>query len=161
MPPQQSIEDQSVNPLLAALLPLPLADSLLYPGAILLVERCPRVLRQVRKLLEAAVVQQVEGGACAAVRPGYWTESRSCCMLLLSIITLAVLVQPRQSTGTPVWQHCSERPALDHQSNRIGGHSWSATDRNRQTGQSTCNLQDPSAAHPGWRPSWGRTAARW
>ena len=51
----------------AAPSPLPLADSLLYPGAVLLVERCPCVLWQVCKLLEAPVVQQIERGACAAV----------------------------------------------------------------------------------------------
>ena len=62
--PQQFIEDHPINPLLAALSPLPLADSPLYPGAVLIIQRRPGVRRQVRKLLEAAVVQQVERGAC-------------------------------------------------------------------------------------------------
>jgi len=41
------------------------------PGGIILFGRNIETAEQVRKLLEAAVVQQVEGGACAAARPGH------------------------------------------------------------------------------------------
>jgi hypothetical protein len=87
---------------------LPLSDALLYPCTVLLTQRRPGMIRQVLKLLEAAVVQQVECGTCAAGAGGCCTHSTMQVTCALAVLNAQHYV--RLGTAVTV-QPCPEQPS--------------------------------------------------